>query len=84
MERSVDFIVMIGGYFLGIPIVVIIGLFSIFLEEYRFIFCYLDNDLAGQKTVETIASLYEGRVDDMSSAYSEYKDLNDYIRDKKL
>lgn len=53
------------------------------LEEYRFIFCYLDNDIAGQKTVETIASLYEGRVDDMSSAYSEYKDLNDYIRDKK-
>lgn len=54
------------------------------LEEYRFIFCYLDNDLAGQKTVETIASLYEGRVDDMSSAYSEYKDLNDYIRNKKM
>ncbi len=53
------------------------------LEEYRFIYCYLDNDLAGQKTAETIASLYEGRVSDRSSAYSEYKDLNDYIRGRK-
>lgn len=53
------------------------------LETYRFIYCYLDNDLAGQKTVETIAGLYEGRVSDRSSAYSEYKDLNDYIRRRK-
>ncbi len=53
------------------------------LGEYKHIHCYLDNDLAGQKTVETIASLYEGRVTDESSRYSEYKDLNDCIRDKK-
>lgn len=53
------------------------------LEEYPYIHCYLDNDLAGQKTAETIASMYEGRVTDESSRYSEYKDLNDYIRKKK-
>lgn len=53
------------------------------LEDYPHIHCYLDNDLAGQKTAETIASMYEGRVTDESSRYSEYKDLNDYIRKKK-
>lgn len=56
----------------------------IHLSNYRYIHCYLDNDLAGQKTVETITGLYEERVSDESSRYSEYKDLNDYIRRKRL
>lgn len=53
------------------------------LDGYECIHCYLDNDLAGQKTVETIAGMYEGRVADESYRYSDYKDLNDYIRKKK-
>lgn len=53
------------------------------LEDYKSIHCYLDNDLAGQKTVETIAGMYESRVVNESYRYSEYKDLNDYIRKKK-
>lgn len=54
------------------------------LQEYSFIHCYLDNDLAGQKTVETIASLYVGKVNNESYRYDGYKDLNDYLRDKRL
>lgn len=53
------------------------------LGDYPTIHCYLDNDLAGKKTVETIAGMYEARVVDESFRYSEYKDLNDYIREKK-
>lgn len=53
------------------------------LEQYVFIHCYLDNDLAGQKTVETIAGLYDSRVTDHSDSYYNYKDLNDYLRGKR-
>ena len=47
------------------------------LQEYSVIHCYLDNDLAGQRTTETIAGMYDGRVSDESCHYAEYKDLND-------
>lgn len=53
------------------------------LERYVFIHCYLDNDLAGQKTVETIAGLYGKKVIDHSESYYNYKDLNDYLRGKR-
>lgn len=53
------------------------------LEQYIFIHCYLDNDLAGQKTVETIAGLYGIKVIDHSKNYYNYKDLNDYLRGKR-
>lgn len=53
------------------------------LQEYSCIHCYLDNDLAGQKTAETIAGMYGGRASDESGCYAEYKDLNDYLRGKK-
>lgn len=55
----------------------------VYLGDYPTIHCYLDNDLAGKKTVETIAGMYEARVVDESLRYSEYKDLNDYIREKR-
>ena len=48
-----------------------------YLQRYLHIHCYLDNDLAGQKTVETIAGLYGERVSNEAVRYSEYKDLND-------
>lgn len=54
------------------------------LQSYAHIHCYLDNDLAGQKTVETIAGLYGERVSNEAGRYAEYKDLNDYLRGKKL
>lgn len=54
-----------------------------YLQEYSFIHCYLDNDLAGQKTAETIAGMYGGRVSNEACRYIEYKDLNDCLRGKK-
>ena len=53
------------------------------LEKFSYIHCYLDNDTAGQKTVETIRGLYEQKVFDESVRYQEYKDLNDYLLGKK-
>ena len=53
------------------------------LPVYEEIHCYLDNDLAGQKTEETIAGMYGGRVRNEAPRYREYKDLNDYLRGKK-
>lgn len=53
------------------------------LEHYSVIHCYLDNDLAGQKTAETIAGLYGKRVTNHSESYYNYKDLNDYLRGKR-
>lgn len=53
------------------------------LQEYMYIHCYLDNDLAGQKTAETIAGMYGKRVSDEACRYAEYKDLNDCLRGKK-
>ena len=53
------------------------------LEQYKEIHCYLDNDLAGQKTVETFKGLFGERVKNESVRYSEYKDLNDMLRGKK-
>ena len=49
------------------------------LDCYRFIHCYLDNDMAGKKTAETISGLYGERVTDESVRYAGYKDLNDYL-----
>ena len=53
------------------------------LERYTTIHCYLDNDLAGRKTVETITGLYGEKVIDHSESYYNYKDLNDYLRGKR-
>lgn len=54
-----------------------------YLQKYTYIHCYLDNDLAGQKTVETIAGMYGRCVYNESNCYAGYKDLNDYLRGKK-
>lgn len=53
------------------------------LEQYKEIHCYLDNDLAGQKTVETFKGLFGERVKNEAVRYGEYKDLNDMLRGKK-
>ena len=54
-----------------------------YLEPYKEIHCYLDNDIAGQKTVETFVGLFGEKVKDESARYCEYKDLNDLLRGKK-
>lgn len=54
-----------------------------YLDPYKEIHCYLDNDIAGQKTVETFVGLFGEKVKDESARYREYKDLNDLLRGKK-
>lgn len=54
-----------------------------YLERYRHIHCFLDNDLAGRKTLETIHSLYEYSVTDESFRYADYKDVNDCLMGNK-
>lgn len=54
------------------------------LQDYKTVHCYLDNDLAGQKTTETIAGMFGVRVHDESCRYRAHKDLNDYLRGKVL
>lgn len=53
------------------------------LQAYPIIHCYLDNDLAGKKTAETIVGMYGECVHNEAHRYMEYKDLNDYLRGKK-
>ena len=53
------------------------------LQGYAHIHCYLDNDLAGEKTTETITGMYGERVRSEAGRYADYKDLNDYLRDRK-
>ena len=47
------------------------------------IHCFLDNDQAGRKTVESISNVFEYRVTDESFRYADYKDVNDYLMRKK-
>lgn len=54
-----------------------------YLDRYTHIHCFLDNDHAGRKTVESISSVFEYRVTDESFRYADNKDINDYIMDIK-
>lgn len=54
-----------------------------YLDRYTHIHCFLDNDHAGRKTVETIMGLYEYRVTDESFRYTDYKDVNEYLQRHK-
>jgi hypothetical protein len=45
--------------------------------------CYLDNDEAGEKAFQIIISAKPDAID-ASSEYADYKDLNDYIRGRRL
>ena len=53
-----------------------------FLKSHKEIYTYLDNDDAGRKATELIQSIHS-TVYNRSTNYSEYKDLNDYLRGKK-
>jgi hypothetical protein len=54
-----------------------------FLKSHQTIYTYLDNDEAGQKATKLIQSVHP-TVYNRSAKYAEYKDLNDYLRGKKL
>lgn len=53
------------------------------IKKYEIIHCYLDNDDAGRRTVDTLQELLGDKVQDMFAAYPLYKDLNDFLRNKK-
>lgn len=53
------------------------------IKKYEIIHCYLDNDDAGRRVVDTLQELLGGKVCDMFAAYPLYKDLNDFLRNKK-
>ena len=48
-----------------------------YLDRYTHIHCFLDNDQAGRKTVESISNVFEYRVTDESFRYADYKDVNE-------
>ena len=54
-----------------------------YLECYRHIHCFLDNDAAGKEATEFLHKLFEYRVTDESFRYADYKDINDYLMNKK-
>ena len=41
--------------------------------------CYLDNDFAGKQAFDTLDLLMPGRIFEMSTRFSPYNDLNDYL-----
>lgn len=51
-----------------------------FIQVYDHSYCYLDNDTAGQKAFQVIASCQRSHTTQMSQFYSEYNDLNDYLQ----
>lgn len=54
-----------------------------FLGKYAIINCYLDNDKMGKVTFETIKGSFPNReVNDRSSEYIEYKDLNNFLMNR--
>ena len=50
------------------------------LDGYGQIKCYLDNDEAGRRTLETLLTRYGERVSDCSDIYNGYKDLNEHLQ----
>jgi hypothetical protein len=53
------------------------------IKKYEVIHCYLDNDDAGRRVVDTLQELWGDKVRDMFTPYPLYKDLNDFLRNKK-
>lgn len=53
------------------------------IKKYKVIHCYLDNDDAGRRVVDSLHELFEDKVQDMFAPYPLYKDLNDFLRNKK-
>lgn len=54
-----------------------------FLDKYDHILCYLDRDEAGRRTLEILRKRYGNRIEDCSSLYKGYKDLNEYLQHRE-
>ena len=54
-----------------------------FIQVYDVAITFLDNDYAGQQTINIISSALRDRTIMMSGKFSEYKDLNDYLVNTK-
>jgi hypothetical protein len=52
------------------------------LTRYEVVHCYLDNDVAGRSAVEKLRDSVAGLVQDESSGYEDYNDVNDFLRGK--
>ena len=50
-----------------------------FIRVYHIAYCYLDNDFAGKQALDTLDLLMPGRIFEMSTRFSPYNDLNDYL-----
>ena len=50
-----------------------------FIGVYTIAYCYLDNDFAGTQALDTLDLLMPGRIFEMSTRFSPYNDLNDYL-----
>lgn len=53
------------------------------IKKYKVIHCYLDNDDAGRRVMDSLHELLGDKVQDMFAPYPLYKDLNDFLRNKK-
>lgn len=53
------------------------------IKKYKAIHCYLDNDDAGRRAVDSLHELLDDKIQDMFAPYPLYKDLNDFLRNKK-
>lgn len=51
-----------------------------FLDKYDRVNCYLDRDEAGRRTLEALRKRYGNKVEDCSSLYKGFKDLNEYLQ----
>ncbi len=55
-----------------------------FIQVYDVAFTYLDNDAAGIQASETLDAAMTDRTIRMSSRFSEFKDLNEYLMNARL
>ena len=53
-----------------------------YLDGYKTINCYLDNDEAGRKTFEALRTRYAEKAVDCSGIYADSKDLNEHLQTK--
>lgn len=50
-----------------------------YLQHYPLVLSYLDNDVAGRAALARLQREFGDKVEDKSSLYPQYKDLNDYL-----
>ncbi|MCI2228295.1 toprim domain-containing protein [Polaribacter sp. MSW13] len=50
-----------------------------FLKKHKTIYCFLDNDVEGNRTTNVILELFPDKSIDKRKIYNNYKDFNDYL-----